>query len=433
MRETRRARAAEALAEKRFDDVRHLANSLLFEIHDQIRDLAGSTPARQMIVRRALEYLDSLSKERGGDAGLTLELASAYQRVGDVQGNPYQPNLGDTQGASGSYRKAIALLEPMARKNGPAHQEALAKALFSLGGLQLALGKPEEAVRFSGRALELERGIAAAAPGDLARGRALATGLRVHAYNLSAARRVPESLALLREQADLLNQLRAKAPADATLQRELAQNRYLVGTALARTGDALGAQAALLESVGLWRALLAANPSSPDLRRGLVFALADYSRLLPKSDPKAMLPYRQEAREVAAALVESDPKSADGRMLLAISETNLAACHRYLGDPESARSHWDAARALLEPLVEADRSNAWRANILANVYLSMAGARLDYGKGERDRSDACDLFRKTYEVLSRFPQSARTSFDESWKEAQEGLRACRLPAPSAAK
>src|SRR5262249_48222890 len=52
-----------AKAEKRFSDVRKLANSFLFEFHDAIRDLPGATKARELVVRRALEYLDSLARE----------------------------------------------------------------------------------------------------------------------------------------------------------------------------------------------------------------------------------------------------------------------------------------------------------------------------------------------------------------------------------
>ena len=46
------------------------------------------------------------------DRALRRELADAYQRVGDVQGNPFMSNLGDLKGAVASYDKAIALLEP---------------------------------------------------------------------------------------------------------------------------------------------------------------------------------------------------------------------------------------------------------------------------------------------------------------------------------
>ncbi|MGH7939264.1 MAG: serine/threonine-protein kinase, partial [Bryobacteraceae bacterium] len=51
------------LAERRFEQVRRLADSLMFEIHDSVKDLAGSTPTRRLIVSRALEYLDSLSHD----------------------------------------------------------------------------------------------------------------------------------------------------------------------------------------------------------------------------------------------------------------------------------------------------------------------------------------------------------------------------------
>ncbi len=45
-----------ARAERRFNDVRRLANSFLFEFHDAIADLPGSTKARELMVRRASEY-----------------------------------------------------------------------------------------------------------------------------------------------------------------------------------------------------------------------------------------------------------------------------------------------------------------------------------------------------------------------------------------
>ena len=53
--QARAARRERARAEQRFEDVRHLANAALLEIHDAIRDLPGSTPARQLLVSKGLE------------------------------------------------------------------------------------------------------------------------------------------------------------------------------------------------------------------------------------------------------------------------------------------------------------------------------------------------------------------------------------------
>jgi len=99
---------------RRFNDVRTLANSLIFEIDDSIRDLPGATSARKLLVSRALQYLDRLSGEASGDPSLQRELATAYERVGDVLGHPYAANLGDTPGALASYRKALAIRESLA-------------------------------------------------------------------------------------------------------------------------------------------------------------------------------------------------------------------------------------------------------------------------------------------------------------------------------
>src|SRR5579863_7314823 len=117
VREARIAAVNERRAERRFNDVRKLANSLMFEIHDAIRDLPGSTSARRLLVTRALEYLDSLSEQSTGDVSLQKELASAYERVGDVLGYPYGANLGDSAGALHSYRKALAIREHLLRPN----------------------------------------------------------------------------------------------------------------------------------------------------------------------------------------------------------------------------------------------------------------------------------------------------------------------------
>src|SRR5208283_2980066 len=107
------------------------------EIHDSIRDLPGSTAARKLLVDRALQYLNSLSQEASDTPGLERELATAYERVGDVQGNPQFANLGDTAGALESYRKALhirlALVEN--QRGSPDDRAALATSYLKLGSI----------------------------------------------------------------------------------------------------------------------------------------------------------------------------------------------------------------------------------------------------------------------------------------------------------
>ena len=142
LREAARARAAEASAQQRYDDLRKLASSFLFEFDDAIRDLPGSTPARALVVQRALQYLDDLSRAPEADHALRRELAEAYMKVGDVQGNSYMANLGDVPGALRSYDKAIALLEPLVQsgKADDDMQATLSRAYLTQGGIRLITG-----------------------------------------------------------------------------------------------------------------------------------------------------------------------------------------------------------------------------------------------------------------------------------------------------
>ena len=113
IREARIADAHQRRSEQRFNDVRKLANSLMYEIHDSIDGLPGSTPARKLIVQRSIEYLDGLSREAAGDVSLQRELADAYERIGLVQGDPNGTNLGDIDGARDSFAKALSIREKL--------------------------------------------------------------------------------------------------------------------------------------------------------------------------------------------------------------------------------------------------------------------------------------------------------------------------------
>jgi len=110
VQQARIARNAQAHAEARFADVRRLANDYLFEFDAAIRALPGATRARELVVAKALQYFDKLAREGGDDPQLQRELASAYERLGDIQGgNLMEGNLGHPADARRSYEAALAL------------------------------------------------------------------------------------------------------------------------------------------------------------------------------------------------------------------------------------------------------------------------------------------------------------------------------------
>ncbi|HKM48919.1 MAG TPA: hypothetical protein VJX69_15105 [Terriglobales bacterium] len=136
VRESRMERVQRARAERRFNDVRDLANSLMFDINDSIANLPGATAARTLLVTKALKYLDSLAAEANGDPSLQRELATAYQRVGDIQGLlNTQQNLGHSSDALQSYRKALTIRASLAAADpaNPADKRDLAFVYQRIG------------------------------------------------------------------------------------------------------------------------------------------------------------------------------------------------------------------------------------------------------------------------------------------------------------
>lgn len=144
-----RALEAETTATRRFGQIRKMAGSFLFDFHDAIKDLPGSTEAREFVVTRALAYLDRLAKESGDDASLLHDLVVGYIRVGDVQGGTAAANLGDTQGAISSYEQAESLAKKWLAEapDDPDAIRAVADARSRIGDLHLAQGDTEGALR----------------------------------------------------------------------------------------------------------------------------------------------------------------------------------------------------------------------------------------------------------------------------------------------
>ena len=156
--QARTAETARRLAERRFDDVQQLANAVLFDYQDAVARLPGSIAVRERMVDDALEYLDNLAREAGGDAVLQRDLAAAYERVGDIQGRPNTANLGRLDDALASYRKALAIRRQLTPDGGdtPLHA-AIAANLHRIGEVLWWNGETRSALEHfeEGRQLRL--------------------------------------------------------------------------------------------------------------------------------------------------------------------------------------------------------------------------------------------------------------------------------------
>jgi serine/threonine protein kinase len=120
----------------------------------------GTTKARELVVERALEYLDGLAGEAAGDAGLQTELAAAYEKVGDVQGLPYTASLGDSAGAQRTFERAYAIRLELLRSqpHDPQRLAGACQAGTRIGRVLLAQGDARAALSRLRESAALVRG-----------------------------------------------------------------------------------------------------------------------------------------------------------------------------------------------------------------------------------------------------------------------------------
>jgi serine/threonine protein kinase len=151
-----RAEKQRKLAEERFNQVRELANNIVFKYYDEAEKLPNSTPIREMFVKDSLGYFNSLAQDENADDSLKMELAKTFLRIGKAQGRPSSPNLGDSVGAAENYRKGIELFEPLALNSSDVSlQTSLIEAYADYAVILRVVGKESEANNFFQKAEKL--------------------------------------------------------------------------------------------------------------------------------------------------------------------------------------------------------------------------------------------------------------------------------------
>ncbi len=344
LREARHARRSEAIARRRFDDVRSLAKSVLFELHDAIAPLPGSTRARATLVSTALKYLDALAAEAGTDPALAREVAAGYARLGRVQGGP-NSTLGDKSGALQSHRSAIRLLEPLVKTSG-ATDEDRANLASELDVFAYLLGRDHpDGLATHERALEIRRGLLAKDESSRDARRGVARSYDSLADYHSDRKDWARAIELRRKERDLFEGLARDPSASGGDRRNLALSDKTLGGLLHRMNDFGGARALYEEAISLDEARLAGNPDSPEALMDLSFSLGSLGSLAVDSgDLSQGRALYTRALALRQAVAAADPANAWARSGVTRAHARLADIEEKLGHNAAAESHRLQAR-----------------------------------------------------------------------------------------
>ncbi len=311
--QARVARAERARSERRFNEVRQLANSFVFEVHDAVVNLPGSTTARSLIVQRGLNYLDSLAQDAGNDPGLQRELAGAYEKLGAVQYTPSVAHLGDLPGALQSHRKAAALREALVAAD-PSNLDYRRELLDSYWFIATLLG----------------------AQGDM-----------------------PREFEMIREQLPARQELAAAEKTNFIDRYNLAATYAYIGSLLMHMGDAKGAVANQQEALKIRETLSASDPNTARSRRALTISYeylglaTDYA-----GDTKGALELQRRGLQIREALLAADPLNTDLRLMRNESHRYVGDMLFKLGDLERASEHYRKQLTFIQEMVASDPVNA---------------------------------------------------------------------------
>jgi eukaryotic-like serine/threonine-protein kinase len=314
LHEARVARIERARAERRFNDVRKLANSLMFEVHDSIRDLPGTLPARKLLVNRALEYLDSLSQEASGDSDLQRELAAAYDRVGDLLGYSGAANLGDYAGALQSYEKALAIREASAAAHPDDRQMQLAllNDYFRLSFALQGTGDYARALTHVQNGIVLARRIVETHPEPEFKD--FLAGFYWQAGNISTQTGDNAHAVESYRQGASIRETIAQGSANPLVRTHLAADYVCLGRALGATGDLVHAADASQKGTGILEQLTRSDLNNATLQEYLGESYAVVAAIsMRRGDLEQMLDYYTKARQVFSKLSQADPTNAMAR------------------------------------------------------------------------------------------------------------------------
>ena len=364
--QARVARGERDKAEMRFNQVRKLANSVLFEYHDGIEKLPGSTPMREKMVKDALEYLDNLSAASSGDPSLQRELATAYEKVGDVQGSPYRSNLGNYQGALASQRKALAIREQL--HSGAMQDEQvlleLARSYGAVGELLHVTGDLTAALEQYAKAFAVFNTLKSRTT-DTRREQSILDDR--YGKALAATGRLEEAVATFQNGIAIANGLSTTNQGDPRLTRAEAFAHIHLGDAYADMGQLKEALANHRTAVALLEPLV--NQIDAQSRRDIAVAEVRVADVLAKmGDKKGALEIETKALTQDEEAVKVDPTNALARRDVYIDHYKIAFMQEAIGDLKSAITHQLKCIALVEAEVALNLASSESRADLAVAY-----------------------------------------------------------------
>jgi eukaryotic-like serine/threonine-protein kinase len=417
------AQEAQAKAERRFNEVRQLAHTVLFDYHDAIKNLPGATPVRERLVRDSLQYLDGLAAEATGDRTLSRELASAYERVADVQGGTLEANLGNTAGAIDSGKKALNIRASLLASDpeNTGLQRELAWSYFKVGTLLWETGDMPRAADYLRQTVRLREDLTKAEPSDVE-----------HQYELSNAYDrlgmlvleqgdANAALKYYRRSLEIDTSVPSAEQARESTRRSMSVEYEHIGSALLELDDLPGALDNNSRALSIRAALSEDFPFNADYKRTLLVSYYNQGEIFArmKRTHAALDSYRQNVG-IGENLLRADPNNEQYRGDLAYGLVRVGDMLFKLARYPEALANYRRSQDLRSADVKVDPTNLWKRSSLietkAKTCKTLAAARRG-SEAQEPCSDALSLMQAT--TLDPANAAIRSFFADTYSDLAE--------------
>jgi serine/threonine protein kinase len=349
--QARRADIERMRAERHLNDMRELTSVYLADVYDAVAFLPGGTKARKLLVENSVKYLAALEQEAQDSPQLQRDLAIAYDRLGDVQGDYIGANLGDTQGAVESYRRALQLQRGLVQRNPTLEaRRELLRSCVKLSELLMGQSAVSDALPLAREGAELadtllqdkartkrDRHYAAAAYMNYGWAQGLSTG------------EIEPGMRLMEQAREVHQQLAAEDPKDADAQRNLAIVEGRIGDIYSEgRHEPAKAMPYYERALRLLEPIAAANPDDAELQRAKSFVLGSIADL--QNDlqrPREGLANYQRALDILEPLRAADPDDQLAPLAVAFMLNGRGNSQLLLGDAAAALHDFSRAETIV--------------------------------------------------------------------------------------
>lgn len=456
---SRQAEIAErerAKAERRAENLRKLSSSFAIELHDAILNLPGSLAARQLLLTRAVEQLDTLAAESDGNPDLEDELAQGYYNLSelpninlaDVERNTnkgiaiYQKLLaadsknityrkqlakgcilqsnvekvrGDTSGALALLEKSMAILEAVAADEPEVleHKNMLREVEGSLATILMMMGRARDALELSRKSRILGEELVKFGKinDDFEK-----MGAVLHfdeCKSLTYLGDYQNSLELLRADFQIVSEQAAMHPNDTRFRYELWAYQRNLSIVLERTNNKKAAFENLQTAFGLIENLLKMSPEDVGYQRNTSFTrLALGQFLVRQNRAEKALPHLRGSLEMSERIFAGDSQKGETLEDLARIHSALGEALILLKKEAEGIKHLRKSLVFFQKGLEHDPENALFRRDFAEALEQTADA-LQKSVNPNDREEAKDFLTQSLQIWQDLQNKGILSYTDA--------------------